>query len=78
LKRTTKEQKHKKTTNEVAEKETEEEQHKKDEEARNDDASLMDIDILEISTIGANGHTQFSGLGLWGFVPHSNQAKCPI
>jgi hypothetical protein len=42
----------------------EEEQRKKYEESRNSETVPMDTDIPEISTVGANRHTQFSGLSL--------------
>jgi hypothetical protein len=53
-----------KKAKEATTKQLEEERQKKDIETRNDDAQVMDIDIPEISTIGASGHTPFNGLGL--------------
>jgi hypothetical protein len=68
---TTTTKKAQKAAKEAVDKETKEEQIKKDEEARNRDIVLMDVDISEISIVGAIGHTQFSGLSFGLDTPFS-------
>jgi hypothetical protein len=64
-------------------KKVKEEKHKKYEEARNNDTTPMDTDILEISIVGTSRHAQFGGIGLGictpfkeSEVPNLNKFTC--